>query len=182
MKYFLLACCLIFSTFSQAASTDKYMMLIQQALDKQPPLCLGETQWPVSMNKGGSMWVNAQMEALVDAGLAKSQWISNQKIWQLTTKGQTEFNKHGDFCYGRVRINKIENIIDDGNGKTSVIFYYYIDKLPLWAKHKSIRVAHTDLDNLVTGVNNARYQADFMTIPAGSIKVIGEPYQLDLFY
>ncbi len=45
MKYFLLACCLIFSTFSQAASTDKYMMLIQQALDKQPPLCLGETQW-----------------------------------------------------------------------------------------------------------------------------------------
>ena len=122
------------------------------------------------------------MQALLYPRLAKSQWISNQKIWQLTTKGQTEFNKHGDFCYGRVRINKIENIIDDGNGKTSVIFYYYIDKLPLWAKHKSIRVAHTDLDNLVTGVNNARYQADFMTTPAGSIKVIGEPYQLDLFY
>ncbi|MBH2547977.1 CpmK protein [Serratia marcescens] len=158
------------------------MELIQRALDRQPALCLGEIQWPVSITRGESVWINAKMEALVDAGLVKSQQTSARKAWSLTHAGQAEFNKHGDFCYGRIRIKKIENIVSHGYRYKSVIFYYYIENLPRWAKNKSIRVAYSDLDNLVMGIYKDRYQVDIETSSTGSMKIIGEPYQLDLLY
>ena len=182
MKYCLLACYLTLPFFSYGSGTDKYMELIQRALDRQPALCLGETQWPVSIARGESVWINAKMEALVDVGLVKAQLTSNRKIWSLTRIGEAEFNKNSDFCYGRVRIKKIENIVSCDGGNKSVIFYYYIENLPRWAKAKSIRGAYTDLDNLVMGIDSARYQADLATSETGSMKVIREPYQLDLLY
>lgn len=79
-------------------------------------------------------------------------------------------------------MTKIGNIVNHGHNNVSVIFYYDIVNLPIWAKDKSIRMAYTDLDNLVMGGNSARYQVDFLVITGGSMKIIGEPYQLDLLY
>lgn len=181
MRCYLLVCCLTFSFFSHSDNNNEFKKLIQEALDRQPPLCLGETQWPISTIKDDSLWINAKMEALVDADLAKVRLASNKKEWQLTHLGETEFNKNGDFCYGRMEIKQIEDLIEYGH-RTSIIFTYHIENLPSWAMHKSIRVAHTDLDNLIMGIDSARYQTDFTTNSAGSMHIIGEPYQLDLLY
>ncbi|ADO50153.1 hypothetical protein [[Enterobacter] lignolyticus] len=180
MKPCFLVCCLLLSFLSHGADRDSYIKLIQQALDRQPSLCLGEILWPVSITQNESVWVNAKMWALVDAGLVKV--TPDKRSWSLTRAGQEEFKKHGDFCYGRIRVKKIDNIANHGHGNTSVIFYYDIENLPSWAKDKSIRGAYTDLDNRVMGIGNARYQADILTNADGSMTITGEPYQLDLFY
>lgn len=182
MKYYFLFWLMILPFFSYGIGNNKYIELIQRALDKQSSLCLGETQWPVSIHLGESTWINAKMEALVDAGLVKSNIKYNRKEWSLTRFGLREFKKNNDLCYGSIRVKNIEKIVNNGNGNESVIFHYYIENLPLWAKDKSIRVAYTDLDNLVMGIDSARYQADFLTKTSGSMRIIGEPYQLDLLY
>lgn len=163
---------------------DQYIKQIQRALDKQPALCLGETRWPVAIGKEGANtnWITGKMASLVDAGLATSRIEGRQKIWRLTPTGLTEFKKHGDFCYGRMRVKDIESMTQEQNGGGVIIFHYYIKSLPKWAENKSIRFAYTDLDNLVTGINSARYQVDYQRIGADTIKITGEPNQLDLFY
>ncbi|PQQ36977.1 hypothetical protein C6H68_15650 [Photorhabdus luminescens] len=51
-------------------------------------LCLGETEWPVSINEN-SIWVNANMESLVDAGLVKLDFKRGKnKLWNLTKLGK----------------------------------------------------------------------------------------------
>ncbi|MCS3429713.1 CpmK protein [Klebsiella sp. BIGb0407] len=159
-----------------------YAKLIQQALDKQPPLCLGELQWPVSMAQGESAWVYARMAALMEVGLVTDKGQSATKQWSLTPQGKKEFNKKNDFCYGTIRVNQIEKIIKNDDGTLSVIFDYRIENLPEWATAPAIRGAYSDVDNLVTGIKNARYQADFARQASGAMAIIGEPYQLDLFY
>lgn len=164
------------------STQNSYTNLIQQALDKQPPLCLGEPQWPVSMSQGESAWVYARMAALMEAGLVTDKSKSATKQWSLTLLGEKEFKKKNDFCYGNMRVNKIEQRIDNNDGTVSVIFDYRIENLPKWAQTPAIRGAYTQLDNLVTGIKNSRYQADFSPQASGEMMMIGEPYQLDLFY
>jgi len=181
MKYALAILLLILPSLSYS-SQNSYTGLIQQALDKQSPLCLGESQWPVSMAGKEYVWVYSRMAALMEAGLVTDKSPSTTKQWSLTPQGEKELKKKNDFCYGKMKINKIEQQIHNNDGTVSVIFDYRIENLAGWAQMPSIRGAYTDLDNLVTGIKNARYQADFSTQANGVMKIIGEPYQLDLFY
>lgn len=172
---FFLSCC------AHAMDKSPYSDLIQQSLNQQS-LCLGEKQWPVSIRAGTDVWINAKMEALVDAGLIISHMEAGQKIWELTPYGQALFKKHHDFCYGTLRVRAIKTISSDKEGITYVTFTYYIQGLPEWAKNHSVRIANTDLDNLVMGVDTVRYQALFSSNSQGVIHLISEPEQLDLLY
>jgi len=49
-------------------------------------------------------------------------------------------------------------------------------------KNHSARVANTDLDNMVMGVDKVRYQALFSTDHHKKSRLISEPEQLDLLY
>ena len=169
------------SFFGHAGDKSPYHYLIQQSLNQQP-LCLGEKQWPVSIKAGTDRWINAKMEALVDAGLITSHIKAGKKIWELTPYGQASFTKHHDFCYGTMRVRAIKAVSTDNAGVTDVTFTYYIHALPAWAKNHSVRVANTDLDNLVMGVDSVRYQALFNTDTKGNVRLISEPEQLDLLY
>jgi len=164
-----------------AGQKSQYLELIQQSLNQQS-LCLGEKQWPVSIRTGTDRWINAKMEALVDAGLIASHVKAERKIWELTPYGRASFIKHHDFCYGTLRVRAITAVSTDNTGVTYVIFTYYIHALPAWAKNRSVRVANTDLDNLVMGINSVRYQALFDTNKQGTPRLISEPEQLDLLY
>lgn len=164
------------------SSPPSYTHLIQQALDKQPPLCLGELQWPVPMAQGKSAWVYARMAALIEVGLVTDKSQSASRQWSLTSLGEKEFKKKKDFCYGNMRVNKIEQIINNSDNTVSVIFDYRIENLPGWAKTPAIRGTYSDVDNLVTGIKSARYQADFSPQNNNAMTIVGEPYQLDLFY
>jgi len=181
MKSMIFILSLMLPSLSYSAQSA-YIDLIQQALDKQPPLCLGESQWPVSMAEKEYVWVYSRMAALMEAGLVTDKSPSATKQWSLTPLGEKEFKKKNDFCYGKMKINKIEQQIHNNDGTVSVIFDYRIENLARWAQTPSIRGAYTDLDNLVTGIKNAHYQADFSPQADGVITIIGEPYQLDLFY
>jgi len=172
---------LMLPIFSYSAE-NPYAGQLQQALDKQPPLCLGESQWPVSITQGGSVWVYTRMAALMEAGLVTDSSQSTAKQWSLTPLGEKEFKKKKDFCYGEMRVNRVEEIVKNNDGTLSVIFNYRIENLPKWAQLSAIRGAFSDLDNLIMGIKNARYQADFAPQANGAMVIVGEPYQLDLFY
>lgn len=172
---------LFFPFCAQAHHEIQYRKMIDDSLSKRP-LCLGEKQFPVSIRIGSDQWVNAKMEALVDAGLLTSHVESGRKIWELTPYGQKSFNKHNDFCYGIMRVRKITDHSTDNAGITTVNFTYFIPSLPSWSKNRSIRFANTDLDNLVTGVDLERYQVSFYADKHGGLHMVSEPEQLDLFY
>ncbi|WP_255473670.1 CpmK protein [Pantoea sp. paga] len=174
LLFFLSFCCC-------AGYKSQYRELIQQSLKRQS-LCLGEKQWPVSIRTGTDRWINAKMEALVDAGLIIAHVKAGSKIWQLTPYGQASFTKYHDFCYGTMRVRSIKAVSTDKKGMADVTFTYYIHALPDWAKNHSVRVANTDLDNLVMGIDSVRYQALFNTDNQGNLRLISEPEQLDLLY
>ncbi|PHM48849.1 CpmK protein [Xenorhabdus miraniensis] len=170
------------SVLCYAINNYEYMDKIQKKLDNQTPLCLGETQWPVSVKNGSSVWINAKMESLVDAGLVKSSIEGHNKVWFLTLLGSKEFKRSGDFCYGRIIVKNIESITHIDEKKGFIIFNYYIESLPEWAKNKSVRVAYSYLDNIVTGINVAKYRVEFEKMSSGVIEITDEPTQLDLLY
>ncbi|MEC5344289.1 CpmK protein [Brenneria populi] len=185
MKFFIFLAMLVpFCGYAQSTPVDKYIKKIQTALDRQPALCLGERRWPVAIDRSGvsASWINGKMESLVDAGLIKSRFSGDKKVWEPTPAGLKELKKHGDFCYGRIMVKEIESITPESNGAGVIIFNYSIASLPAWAKNRSVRVAYTDLDNLVTGVNSTRYQVKYRRIGPEAIKIVGEPEQLDLLY
>lgn len=164
-----------------AGNELQYRQLIERSLNKQP-LCLGEKRWPVSIQTGSDQWINARMEALVDAGLITSREKSGRKTWTLTQYGQASFSKEHDFCYGVMKVRTFQGIQTDRAGVTHVTFTYFIQDIPAWAKNASVRVANTDLDNLVTGIDSVRYQARFTHEPRGAMRLLTEPEQMDLYY
>ena len=173
---------LLFSLVSHciAGSELHYRQLIEHSLNKQP-LCLGK-RWPVSIQIGSDQWTNAKMEALVDAGLINSREKSGRKTWMLTQYGQASLSKEHDFCYGVMRVRTLQDIQTDRTGVTHVTFTYFIQGIPAWAKNASVRVANTDLDNLVTGIDSVRYEARFTHEPRGTTRLLAEPEQMDLYY
>lgn len=171
----------LLSAHCNAASELQYRHLIEDALNKQP-LCLGEKRWPVSIPTGSDPWINAKMEALVDAGLINSHERGGRKTWTLTQYGKASLSKEHDFCYGEMRVRTLQDIQTDSTGVTHVTFTYFIQGIPAWAKNASVRVANTDLDNLVTGVDYVRYQARFTHASRGAMRLLSEPEQMDLYY
>ncbi|WP_118987151.1 CpmK protein [Photorhabdus sp. CRCIA-P01] len=158
-----------------------YTKEVQKAIDKTTNLCLGETEWPAS-NNDNSIWVNARMESLVDSGLIKSNLKGKNKTWTLTDLGKKEYNKNGDFCYGRMMVKEILNITYINKKKGFIVFNYYIHSLPNWARNKSIRFAYTYLDNIILGINTEKYQIDFEKTNTGMIKIISDPVQVEILY
>lgn len=122
------------------------------------------------------------MEALVDAGLITSHVEAGKKSWNLTQYGHTSLSKKHDLCYGTMRVRTIHKNQPDTSGITLVTFTYYIQALPAWAKNQSVRVANTDLDNLVAGIDSVRYQAKFSQDSRGKVCLLNEPEQIDLLY
>nr|MCC8383953.1 CpmK protein [Photorhabdus laumondii] len=62
------------------------------------------------------------------------------------------------------------------------VFNYYVHLLPEWAKNKSIRFAYSYLDNIITGIDNEKYQIEFEKSDTGIIKIISDPIQLEILY
>lgn len=67
-------------------------------------------------------------------------------------------------------------------GITTVTFTYFIPSLPSWANNRAIRIANTDLDNLVMGIDSERYQMFFCANKHGGVHMVSEPEQLDFLY
>lgn len=158
-----------------------YHKKIQKILNKQA-LCIGPTNWPISIDIGSDLWINAQMQSFVDAGLAISQKEKGRIIWTLSESGHQAFIKGNGFCYGTMIVRSIKDVQLSKNGLITVIFTYSIEDLPNWAENPSIRFSNTDLDNLISGIDNIRYQAILKEGVHGNIKLDGELEQLELYY
>ncbi|MDR0217725.1 MAG: CpmK protein [Enterobacteriaceae bacterium] len=169
------------SFFCHGEGNEIYAKKIQKEIDDKISLCLGEKEWPVPANEN-LIWVNAKMGSLVDAGLVELNAKGNRKEWNLTPLGEKEFNKNGDFCYGRMILKDILSVNYVNKNKGFMVFNYYVDLLPEWAKHKSIRFAYSYLDNIITGINNEKYQVEFEKSNAGVIKIISDPVQVEVLY
>ncbi|EKT62919.1 hypothetical protein [Providencia burhodogranariea] len=170
-----------FTTQAYSYDNAEYQKKIQDFYNKQP-LCLGPTKWPVSVIIGNDLWLNAKMESFVESGLAFSHLKSGEKIWELSRNGKHEFSKGLGFCYGKIKVKSIENIYTNNQGITIVEFKYLINNLPAWAKNKSIRFSNTDLDNIISGIDNVRYQAIFKWSNRSGLTLYSEPEQVDLLY
>ena len=182
MKLVLFILTIIWIVPCQAGNDKLYKTAIQQSLDNQQPLCLGEKKWPTSTYKKGYSWINAKMEALKEAGLITKKVTTEKIDWRLTNYGEKQFKKYDDLCYGKFRVNKITDVIDKDDGFLTVNFTYFIADLPAWAKNKAVRVAYTDLDNDLMGINHARYEIVFKKESSGKLTVVSQPSQLDLLY
>ncbi|ELY4609168.1 CpmK protein [Cronobacter turicensis] len=170
---------LLISTSSMAQQTAPYRARLQQALNAQS-LCLGETAWPVTSRAGADVWLHARMEALVNAGLVVSRREGSQKSWTLTPTGRAEFHRHHDFCYGKMRVKTLE--IKPQRDGIQATFTYDIPALPQWAKTPSLRMADSELDNLISGIDNVHYQAVFIRENTGTLRLARGPEPLDLLY
>ncbi|WP_312044492.1 CpmK protein [Erwinia sp.] len=165
-----------------AGVSQHYKTAIQQALDNQPPLCLGEKTWPAVTYARGYSWINAKMEALKEAGLIAKNKTGGKIEWKLTAYGQKAFNESGDFCYGKFKVGKVTDINHTDEETVTVDFTYTLGALPAWAKNKAVRVAYTDLDNDLMGIGRARYEIIFRKARSGKLRVLSPPSQLDLLY
>lgn len=182
MKLVIFILTIIWLTPCQAGNDKRYKSAIQQALDNQQPLCLGEKKWPTITYTKGYSWINAKMEALKDAGLITKSVATEKIEWRLTSYGLKQFKKSNDFCYGKFKVNKISEVISNSDGTLTIYFTYLIADLSEWAKNKAVRVAYTDLDNDLMGINHARYEIKFRKEGSGKLTVISQPSQLDLLY
>ncbi|ELY3469302.1 CpmK protein [Cronobacter universalis] len=170
---------LFISASSMAQQTAPYRARLQQALDAQPR-CLGETAWPVTSRAGADVWLHARMAALVDAGLVAARREGPQESWTLTPEGRAEFRRHHDFCYGKMRVKTLD--VKPQRDGIQATFTYDIPALPQWAKTPSLRMADSELDNLISGIDNVHYQAIFIRENNGTLRLARGPEPLDLLY
>ncbi|EPN3524551.1 CpmK protein [Cronobacter sakazakii] len=170
---------LLISTNGMAQQAAPYRALLQQALNARP-LCLGETAWPVTSRQGADVWLHARMAALVDAGLVVSRRAGPQESWTLTPKGRAEFHRHHDFCYGKMRVKTLE--VKPQRDGIQATFTYDVPALPQWARTPSLRMADSELDNLISGIDNVHYQAVFIRGDNGKLRLVRGPEPLDLLY
>lgn len=171
----------LISSFSYANKNNEYYHGIQSFFDNQN-LCIGPLEWPVIIITDQDYWINTQMASLVDAKLAILKIENNKKIWSLSDKGKKEFIISKGFCYGPLIINKIESVDVRSNGLIIVTFKYTINNIPDWAMNKSVLFANSELNNLISGINNVNYKASFLVSNRGDIVMHSEPEQLDLYY
>jgi len=170
---------LLISTSSMAQQAAPYRALLQQALNARS-LCLGETAWPVTSRQGADVWLHARMAALVDAGLVVSRREGPQESWTLTPEGRAEFRRHHDFCYGKMRVKTLE--VKPQRDGIQATFTYDIPALPQWAKTPALRMADSELDNLISGIDKVHYQAIFIRGDNGKFRLDRGPEPLDLLY
>ncbi|KFX13801.1 carbapenem biosynthesis protein CpmH [Pectobacterium parvum] len=163
-------------------SEQNYQQRIQEFFDAEPPLCLGEKQWPVHSPKDDSPWNSGRLHALVEAGLAQATPEGTGKVYRLSPVGEQNWRQYGDLCYGRMQVSSIEKI-DRVNQELAVVYFtYHLTPLESWAYNRSLRFAFSELDNLVGGMETTRYSATIRETLGGSAKLQDYPVPVELDY
>ena len=161
-----------------AASTGAdYSQLINDFYRRQPPLCLGETVWPVAALAAASPWESGRLHALVDAGLAAKRGSR----FELTPKGERNWKIHADLCYGRMVVNRVGRVEKLSATTTAVWFTYSLSDREKWATTPSLRHAFSELDNLLSGERHSLWVAT-LVISAGQLRVQDYPVPDELEY
>lgn len=163
-------------------SEPDYQQKIQDFFDTEPPLCLGEHQWPVRSPKGDSPWNSGRLNALVDAGLAYAKQEGTNTVYSLSPMGDKNWRKYGDLCYGRMHVNSIEKIDHVNQELTVVYFTYRLTLLQSWAHNRSLRFAFSELDNIIGGVGMTRYSATIRETLDSPAKLQDYPVPVELDY
>ncbi|MBA0168721.1 carbapenem biosynthesis protein CpmH [Pectobacterium sp. CFBP8739] len=169
------------SAWAQHSEQD-YLQRIQEFFDAEPPLCLGEKQWPVHSPKGDAPWNRGRLHALVDAGLAHATPEGTGKVYRLSPVGEKNWHQNGDLCYGRMQVSRIEKIDRVNQELTVVYFTYHLAPLERWAHNRSLRFAFSELDNLVGGMETTRYSATIRETLGGAAKLQDYPVPVELDY
>lgn len=170
-----------FGAWAQLSEQD-YQQRVQEFFDAEPPLCLGEKQWPVHSPKGDSPWNSGRLHTLVEAGLAYATPEGTGKVYRLSPVGEKNWRQHGDLCYGRMQVSRIEKIDRVNQELTVVYFTYHLTSLESWAHNRSLRFAFSELDNLVGGMETTRYSATIRETLGGAAKLQDYPVPVELDY
>ncbi|MDY4316615.1 carbapenem biosynthesis protein CpmH [Pectobacterium actinidiae] len=163
-------------------SEQDYQQRVQEFFDAEPPLCLGEKQWPVHSPKGDSPWNSGRLNALVEAKLAHETPEGTGKVYRLSPVGEKNWRQYGDLCYGRMQVSRIEKIDRVNQELTVVYFTYRLTSLEDWAYNRSLRFAFSELDNLVGGMETTRYSATIRETLGGAAKLQDYPVPVELDY
>lgn len=163
-------------------SEQDYQQRVQEFFDAEPPLCLGEKQWPVHSPKGDSPWNSGRLNALVEAKLAHETPEGTGKVYRLSPVGEKNWRQYGDLCYGRMQVSRIEKIDRVNQELTVVYFTYRLTSLEDWAYNRSLRFAFSELDNLVGGMETTRYSATIRETLGGAAKLQNYPVPVELDY
>ncbi|MFJ5430127.1 carbapenem biosynthesis protein CpmH [Pectobacterium actinidiae] len=170
-----------FGALAQLSEQD-YQQRVQEFFDAEPPLCLGEKQWPVHSPKGDSPWNSGRLNALVEAKLAHETPEGTGKVYRLSPVGEKNWRQYGDLCYGRMQVSRIEKIDRVNQELTVVYFTYRLTSLEDWAYNRSLRFAFSELDNLVGGMETTRYSATIRETLGGAAKLQDYPVPVELDY
>ncbi|MEH2921861.1 carbapenem biosynthesis protein CpmH [Samsonia erythrinae] len=163
-------------------SEQDYRQRVQDFFDAEPPLCLGEKQWPVHSPKGDAPWNSGRLHALVDAGLAYATQEGAATVYRLSPIGEKNRRQYGDLCYGRMQVAAVEKIDRVNQELTVVYFTYRLAPLENWAHNRSLRFAFSELDNLVGGMGTTRYSATIRETLGGAAKLQDYPVPVELDY
>lgn len=163
-------------------SEQDYSQRVQDFFDAEPPLCLGEKQWPVHSPKGDAPWNSGRLNALVDAGLAYRTSEGTGLVYRLSPVGEKNWHQNGDLCYGHMQVSRIEKIDRVNQELTVVYFTYRLTSLENWAYNRSLRFAFSELDNLVGGMETTRYSATIREALGGAAKLQDYPVPVELDY
>ncbi|WP_224554581.1 carbapenem biosynthesis protein CpmH [Pectobacterium versatile] len=180
---FLIVCGLLlsFGVLAQLSEQD-YQQRMQDFFDAEPPLCLGEKQWPAYSPKDDAPWSSSRLHALVKAGLAYATSKGTDTVYRLSPVGEKSWRQYGDLCYGRMQVNSIEKIDRVNQELTVVYFTYRLTPLESWAHNRSLRFAFSELDNLVRGMETTLYSATLRETLGGAAKLQDYPVPVELDY
>ena len=168
---------LIALPISAAIAGDRYAQLINDFYTRQPPLCLGETDWPVAASAAAAPWESGRLHSLVDAGLA----VKRGARFVLTPMGERNWKRNGDLCYGRMAVRRIERVKPLSATQTAVWFTYSLPDREKWASTPSLRHAFSELDNVLSGEKQSLWLATVM-VSAGKASVLDYPVPDQLEY
>lgn len=163
-------------------SKQDYQQRVQDFFDAEPPLCLGEKQWPVHSPKGDAPWNRGRLYALAEAGLAHATAEGTGIVYRLSPMGDKSWRQYGDLCYGRMQVSNIEKVERVDQELAVVYFTYRLTPLESWAHNRSLRFAFSELDNLVGGMETMRYSVTFRETLGGAAELQSYPMPVELDY
>ncbi|WP_192456479.1 carbapenem biosynthesis protein CpmH [Musicola keenii] len=155
---------------------------IQDFIDASYTLCLGEKTWPMTTPMTETSWLSGRLNAMVAAGLVEKKPQEKIFHWSLSHVGEKYFQPYGDFCYGRMVVDKIIHYEKIAPDLVLIQYTYDITGVPAWAKNKYMHYAFSELDHLISGIRTVRYQATIKTVAGGASKIQDYPIPLDIDY
>lgn len=179
----LAAVCLVFPcTVFAVASEGDYITALNRYYSKQPDLCIGMPEWPVTLIKLKPSWESGRLLALMDAGLTEARIKGTSRVFNLTSEGRASQGKGGDLCYGRFYASKIISNSPAGTNLIEVCFTYKIKNAKNWAYNHELRMAFSELDNIVGGAESVLWCGNFSEKENKSVRLLSFPVQKTLYY